>query len=168
MNAMTAFAFTRGVRPANMHETGRRRSLLRKDLTAAFLEEVWSLGQVDACDQMVGVFYEVRHDPGDPWNGRRLTREEFKDRVRKSRAPFPDQRFDVQSMLEDGGRVAVAWTWTATHLGDIPGFPATGAPLKMSGLTIYDFDESGLIAGHWQVSDRLGIFQQLQESRQPG
>jgi len=136
--------------------------MLRKELIAAFLEEVWSKGQVDACDHFVGKSYTVWHDPGDPWNGRRLTLEEFKDRVRKSRAPFPDQRFHVQTLLEDGGRVAAAWAWTATHQGDIPGFPATGRALEMSGLTIYDFDEAGLISGHWQVSDRLGIFQQLQ------
>jgi steroid delta-isomerase-like uncharacterized protein len=137
----------------------------RKELIASFLEEVWSMGQIDACDLFVGATYTVRHDPGDPWNGRCLTREEFKDRVRKSRAPFPDQRFNIESLLEDRGCVSVAWTWTATHQGDLPGFPATGAPLEMSGLTIYDFDESGLIAGHWQVSDRLGIFQQLQNAK---
>jgi steroid delta-isomerase-like uncharacterized protein len=136
--------------------------MLRKELIADFLEQVWSEGLVDACDRFVGTYYAVRHDPGDPWNGRRLTRDEFKDRVRKSRAPFPDQRFHVQSLLEDSGKVAVAWTWTATHLGDFPGFPATGQALQMSGLTIYDFDEAGLISGHWQVSDRLSIFQQLQ------
>lgn len=139
--------------------------MLRKELITAFLEDVWSSGKVDACDHFVGPYYTVRHDPGDPWNGRRLTREEFKDRVRKSRGPFPDQRFHIQSLLEDGGCVAVAWTWTATHQGDVPGFPATGQPLEMSGLTVYDFDEAGLISGHWQVSDRLGIFQQLQGAK---
>ena len=140
----------------------RRMSTLRKEVIATFLEEVWSRGEVDACDLLVGATYTVRHDPGDPWDGRCLTREEFKDRVRMSRAPFPDQRFHIQSLIEDEGKVAVAWTWTATHLGDFPGFPASGRALNMSGLTIYDFDQSGLIAGHWQVSDRLGIFQQLQ------
>ena len=133
-----------------------------KRLLASFLDEVWSQGNVDACDRYVGSYYIVRHDPGDPWDGRQLSREEFKDRVRKSRAPFPDQRFHVQSLMEDDGKVAVAWTWTATHMGNFPGFPATGRPLSMSGLTIYDFDGAGLISGHWQVSDRLGIFQQLQ------
>lgn len=134
----------------------------RKGQLASFLEEVWSLGDIDACDRYVGDQYVIRHDPGDPWNGMTLDREGLKDRVRRSRAPFPDQRFHIQSMLEDGGSVAVAWTWTATHLGDFPGFPATNQPLEMSGLTIYEFDERGLISGHWQVSDRLGIFQQLQ------
>ncbi len=134
----------------------------RKRLLAAFLDDVWSLGDIDACDRYVGASYTIQHDPGDPWDGKTLDRAAFKDRVRQSRAPFPDQRFHVQSMLEDDGRVAVAWTWAATHAGDLPGFPATGRMLKMSGLTIYEFDGDGLLSGHWQVSDRLGIFQQLQ------
>ncbi len=134
----------------------------RKRRLAAFLDEVWSEGRIKACDDYCADTYVVRHDPGDPWEGRTLDREEFKARVAQSRAPFPDQRFHIQSLLEDDGKVAVAWTWTATHRGDIPGFPATGQPLVMSGLTVYDFDESGRIAGHWQVSDRLSIFQQLQ------
>lgn len=127
-----------------------------------FLDAVWSEGRVEACDDLVADTYVIRHDPGDPWEGRTLDREGFKARVRQSRAPFPDQRFHVQALLEDDGKVAVAWTWTATHRGDIPGFPATGEPIAMSGLTVYDFDDSGRIAGHWQVSDRLGIVQQLQ------
>jgi steroid delta-isomerase-like uncharacterized protein len=134
----------------------------RKHFLASFLEDVWSLGDVDACERYVGHCYVIRHDPGDPWNGQVLDREALKDRVRQSRAPFPDQRFHVQSLMEDEGKVAVAWTWTATHAGDIPGFPATGRVLEMSGLTIYDFDDDGLISGHWQVSDRLGIIRQLQ------
>lgn len=141
------------------------RSGQRKQLLTEFLEEVWSRGDIDACDRYVGSTYIVRHDPGDPWDGMTLDRAGFKDRVRQSRAPFPDQRFQVQLLLEDDSKVAVAWTWTATHLGDFPGFPATGRSLAMSGLTIYDFDRSGLISGHWQVSDRLGVFQQLQAER---
>ena len=43
-----------------------------------------------------------------------------------SRAPFPDQRFSIQDLLADGDRVCMTWYWSATHKGDLPGFPATG------------------------------------------
>ncbi|HEX4636713.1 MAG TPA: ester cyclase, partial [Rhizomicrobium sp.] len=78
--------------------------------------------------------------------------------------PFPDQRFTPVSILEDGDAVAIAWMWTASHKGDIAGFAATGARLAMSGLTIYDFDGENRIRGHWQVIDRLGVFQQLAQN----
>src|ERR1700761_8234249 len=135
----------------------------RKKLLADFIEQVWSRGDIAACDDFIGETYTVRHDPGDPWDGQTLSRDGFKERVRTSRAPFPDQRFTLVSMLEDGDAIAIAWTWAATHQGDIPGFAATGARLTMSGLTVYDFDADNRIRGHWQVVDRLGVFQQLSQ-----
>ena len=41
------------------------------------------------------------------------------------------------------------------------GFPPTGRVLRMSGITIYYFDGGGRLTGHWQMVDRLGVFQQL-------
>jgi len=136
----------------------------RKKLLSAFIEEVWSQGRVEACDDYIAESYAIRHDPGDPWDGQTLSREGFKERVRLSRAPCPDQRFTQTSILEDGGSVVIAWTWAALHTGDIAGFAATGARLTMSGLTLYDFDDEDRITGHWQVVDRLGVFQQLTQN----
>jgi steroid delta-isomerase-like uncharacterized protein len=139
----------------------------RKKLLTSFIEEVWSQGDIEACDDFLGETYAIRHDPGDPWDGQTLNRDGFKERVRFSRAPCPDQRFTIVSIFEDGDSVAIAWTWEATHKGDIAGFAATGARLTMSGLTVYDFDAENRIRGHWQVVDRLGVFQQLSENAGP-
>ena len=62
----------------------------RKKLLSAFIEEVWSQGRVEACDDYIAESYAIRHDPGDPWDGQTLSREGFKERVRLSRAPCPD------------------------------------------------------------------------------
>ena len=133
----------------------------RKKLLTKFIEEVWSQGRIESCDVFVGDTYTIRHDPGDPWDGQTLSREGFKERVRISRGPFPDQRFTLVSVLEEGTSVVIAWTWAGSHKGEIAGFAPTGTRLTMSGLTIYDFDEENRILGHWQVADRLGVFQQL-------
>ena len=133
----------------------------RKKLLASFIEEVWSQGRSEACDDFIGENYTIRHDPGDPWDGQTLRRDRFKERVRISRAPFPHQRFTLVSILEEGDVVVIAWTWTGSHKADIAGFAATGARLTMSGMTLYDFDAEKRIRGHWQVADRLGVFQQL-------
>jgi len=92
----------------------------RKNVLAQFIKEVWSEGNVDACDIYVADSYSIHHDPGDPWHGRKLSRAEFKERVRLSRAPFPDQRFELQEVLADGSTVAATWLWTGTHKGDFP------------------------------------------------
>jgi len=140
----------------------------RKKLLALFIEEVWSQGRIEACDDFIGETYAVRHDPGDRWDGQVLSRDSFKERVRLSRAPCPDQRFAIVSILEDGEAVAIAWTWTATHQGEIGGFAPTGKRLTMSGLTVYDFDAENRIRGHWQLVDRLGVFQQLNRNAAAG
>jgi predicted ester cyclase len=82
--------------------------------------------------------------------------------LRISRAPFPDQRFDIQDLVVEGNTAIMTWLWSATHKGDIPGFPATGNNIKISGATVYYFDGSRL-TGHWQTADRLGVYMQLRQ-----
>ncbi|WP_117195441.1 ester cyclase [Rhizobium terrae] len=134
----------------------------RMSLLQEFLDRVWSAGEIDQCDRFLARQYTIRHDPGDPWDGRTLDLDRFKERVRISRAPFPDQKFDVQQWFENDQGIAVTWLWSATHRGDIPGFPASGRTITMSGATVYHFDADDRLTGHWQVTDRLGIYRQLQ------
>lgn len=131
-----------------------------KELLSRFIEDVWNGGAIDAVDRYLGEGYTIHHDPGDPWHGRFLTLAQFKDRVRVARAPFPDQRFDLHQLFEDGGAVVATWHWSGTHTGELNGFPPSGKQIKMSGATVYYF-EAERITGHWQTIDRLGGFQQL-------
>lgn len=136
----------------------------RKEQLAAFIRQVWDQGETDAADGYLAETYTIHHDPGDPWDGQVLDRDGFKDRVRKSRAAFPDQRFAIQGLFADGDHVVMTWLWQATHLGDLPGFPATGRTIHMSGATVYMFDSNDHLTGHWQITDRLGVYQQLQRA----
>jgi predicted ester cyclase len=47
----------------------------------------------------------------------------------------------------------------------MPGFPASGKQIRMSGATVYFFDGER-ISGHWQITDRLGVYQQLRQANQ--
>ena len=71
----------------------------------------------------------------------------------------------IHGLFEDGDAVVMTWLWAATHLGDIPGFPATGKRIHMSGATVY-FLENGRFTGHWQITDRLGVYAQLRQAQQ--
>lgn len=133
------------------------------DTPRRFIEAVWNQGDSEAADRYLAPRYTIHHDPGDPWDGRELDLAGFKERARISRAPFPDQRFTIRDLTAQGDRVIIAWHWQATHLGEFPGFPATGQTLRMSGATVYHF-EGGRITGHWQVTDRLGVYLQLQQA----
>ncbi|MFZ5668811.1 MAG: ester cyclase [Pseudomonadota bacterium] len=136
----------------------------RKQRLANFTRQVWDEGDADAADAYVAATYTIHHDPGDPWEGRVLDLVGFKDRVRRSRAAFPDQRFDIQRLAADGDSIVMTWLWAATHSGDLPGFPASGKVIRMSGATVYDFDSEERLTGHWQITDRLGVYQQLQRN----
>ncbi|OYU71352.1 MAG: hypothetical protein CFE28_15945 [Alphaproteobacteria bacterium PA2] len=127
----------------------------------AFFADVWNGGDVAACDRYLAPQYAILSDPGDPWDGQILSVEGFKARMTTSRAPFPEQCFHIETLLEAGDDVMVSWTWTGTHLGDLPGFPASGREFTLKGMTHYVF-EAGRIRGHWQVVDRLGLVTQLQ------
>jgi steroid delta-isomerase-like uncharacterized protein len=127
-----------------------------------FIEAVWNAGDVEAADRYVAPWYTIHHDPGDPWDRQELSLEEYKQRVRVSRAPFPDQRFRIHGLVADADRVVMTWHWNATHQGDIPGFPATGNTIRMSGATVY-YIENGRFTGHWQIIDRLGVYAQLRQ-----
>lgn len=140
-----------------MMESGKSSN---KQTLTDFLKDVWTDGKVEAVDQYLSDTYYIHNDPGDPWDGQKLSIEGFKDRLIQSRAMAPDQVFCVKKMIEEGDEIAAAWTWSGTHLGDIPGIPATGRKITMSGLTIYEFNR-GRLSGHWQVADRLSVFQQL-------
>jgi steroid delta-isomerase-like uncharacterized protein len=140
----------------------------RKERLVSFIRQVWDEGDAEAADAYLGESYTIHHDPGDPWEGAVLDLYRFKDRVRTSREAFPDQQFAIQQLFEDGDSVVMTWLWVATHAGDLPGFPATGETLRMSGATVYNFDAQDRLTGHWQIADRLGLYQQLQRNIKVG
>jgi len=127
-----------------------------------FIQEVWNEGNIEAADKYVAPQYTIHHDPGDPWDKQCLNLEEYKERVRISRAPFPDQHFTVNELFHDGNAVIATWTWSGTHKGDIPGFKVTNKRITMSGITVY-YIEGERFTGHWQIVDRLGVYQQLRQ-----
>lgn len=131
-----------------------------KTLLARFMENIWNRGDTPAIPDYIASSYTIRHDPGDPWHGQTLNREGFAERLEASRAPFPDQRFVITEMVADEARVLVIWRWTGTHRGEVAGIPPTGRLITMTGMTVY-YIEDGLLTGHWQEIDRLGVFRQL-------
>ena len=140
------------VLPVQMNDTP---AILRE-----FLERVWNRGELDAIDLFVAPAYTIHTDPGDPWSGRTLDREEFKRRLVESKTPFPDLRFHLGEIVAVRSRVVVSWRMTGTHTGEMGEVPASGRPIDVEGMTIYYF-EGRRVSGHRQVVDRLSVLQQL-------
>jgi steroid delta-isomerase-like uncharacterized protein len=66
----------------------------------------------------------------------------------------------IRDMFSAGDRVAVRWTGTGTHVGDINGIPATGAAIHVEAISIHRL-RGGKIAETWEVWDTLGFLQQV-------
>lgn len=100
-----------------------------------FMKEVWNNGDFTNLGDYVARTYEIRHDPGDPWDGKTLDADEFKVRVMYSRNAFPDLHFNLHEMISETDKVAVRWTMSGTHQGDLPQLPATGKQFSITGMT---------------------------------
>ena len=96
-----------------------------KETLVSFIESVWNYGDVHAVDAFLADTYTIHHDPGDPWHKQTLSIDDFKERVRISRAPFPDQKFYIQTLVAEVDIVTMTWLWEGTHTESNTGFEAS-------------------------------------------
>lgn len=84
-----------------------------------------------------------------------------------TRAAFPDMRYTLDALIAEGETVAVFYTWTGTHTGELGGIPATGRSVTAMGAMACRV-AGGRIVEEWDVDDRLGVMQQLGLLPTPG
>ncbi len=132
-------------------------------VVVALYDRVWTRGAYREIAELVAPSYVIHDDPGDPWEGQTLDRRGYRERVKATRAAFPDLVFSVHETVAARDRVSVRWSAEGTHAGDLRGLPATGRRLRFAGQTIYE-TRDGQVAGHWQVIDRLGFVERLRTS----
>jgi steroid delta-isomerase-like uncharacterized protein len=76
------------------------------------------------------------------------------------RRGFPDLELLIDDMFGDRDRVATAFTFTGTHLGELMGVPATGKRVSVHG-TMHSRVEGGRIVEEWELLDLATMYQQL-------
>jgi predicted ester cyclase len=74
---------------------------------------------------------------------------------------FPDYREDVEMLVAEGDLVAWRSVGSATHLGPIGPFPATGRRTSFVIIGMHRFDAEGKIAETWTSWDNMAILRQL-------
>jgi predicted ester cyclase len=80
--------------------------------------------------------------------------------VDELRAGFPDVHFTVEDLVAEGDRVAVRWSWQATHTGTFRKLAPSGRRVTNTGMAIYLL-EGGKVRQVWLLTDRLGVLQQV-------
>lgn len=73
---------------------------------------------------------------------------------------FPDLTLSIEDMFGAGERVATAFTFSGTHLGELMGVPATGKRVAVRG-TIHSRTRGGRIVEEFELLDLATMYQQL-------
>jgi steroid delta-isomerase-like uncharacterized protein len=127
------------------------------------IEEFANQGNFAAIDELVDPAY-VFHAPGLPeLHGR----EGFTQMVMLQRTAFPDLHFTIEDMMGEGETVVTRFTARGTHRGELMGIPPTGKQVTFPGILISRIT-NGKIVEEWEVSDDLGMLQQLGVVPPPG
>ncbi|MEZ4768952.1 MAG: ester cyclase [Caldilineales bacterium] len=75
-------------------------------------------------------------------------------------AGFPDATILIDTLVEEGDRVACLYTMEATHRGEFNGIPATGKPVRVSGISILRF-AGGKCVERWSEMNLMSLLQQI-------
>jgi steroid delta-isomerase-like uncharacterized protein len=127
-----------------------------KALTQRFYTEVFNKGDLDALDELVDDgFVEHEEFPDIPPG-----KEGLKVFVTTTRTAFPDLRFDVEAMVEEGDEVWVHGVMRGTHQGDFMGVPATGRSIEVATIDRIRIRNDKAVE-HWGVTDTAAMMQQL-------
>jgi steroid delta-isomerase-like uncharacterized protein len=75
-------------------------------------------------------------------------------------AATSDLRLDIHETFGDGERLAVRYTVTGTHNGELMGIPPTGRELSITGITVMHF-EDGRVIERWDSDDSAEVLSRL-------
>ena len=76
-------------------------------------------------------------------------------------AAFPDVRMDAEDIIDSDDTAWARIRITGTNGGEFMGMPATGKPVDFQAVDIVRFNDEGVAAEHWGVTDTMTMMQQL-------
>ena len=121
----------------------------------AVYDEAVNKGNLDAIDAFFDASYTDHGPLGDSTG-----LDAFKAMLSQWRQAFPDVRSTYSDVIQVGDRAAWRSTMTGTHLGDLPGIPATGKRVELHSIDM-GTARDGRAYEHWTAMDRLALLEQL-------
>ena len=128
-----------------------------KSLVARIADDIWNRGELTVVDEVMlpDARYHGPHMPNGTGD-----RENWRQAIAMYRAALPDSHVVFDELIESGDTIVGRWSATGTQTGLLPGVPATGKQIGITGISIYRF-RGGRIAEVWEQLDLLGMWQQL-------
>jgi predicted ester cyclase len=93
--------------------------------------------------------------------------KELKKRASEHGTAFPDTHITINDIIVEGNKAAMRYTVTCTHKAELMGIPATNKKLTMPVIEIDRFAGAKIVEA-WEMSDTLGMMQQLGLVPKPG
>jgi predicted ester cyclase len=121
-----------------------------------FFETYGKQHDVEGCDPLFAESMTVSTTAGPG----ALDKQGYKQLGYVFLAGFPDMNVEVLEQYEVGDRVITCVEWSGTHTGALMSIPPTGRSFRSTAIFI-DRISGGLIAERREVSDMLGMMQQL-------
>jgi predicted ester cyclase len=119
-------------------------------------EDFFNRRDVTAVDRYVSPAYTLRTaEEGSPSG-----REAIKAYIAAYLDGFPDLHISIDQLLAVGDKVVGVFTFTGTHTGPLFGVAPTGRTISVRQIAIYRM-ESGQVVDEWEISDQLGLMQQI-------
>ncbi|UZR99704.1 ester cyclase [Chondrinema litorale] len=110
-------------------------------------DELLNKGNLDFADQ---VFAKEYRGAGP---------DVIKKKVTNLRQAFPDLQVSIEPIIVDGKRTAWLRTHTGTHQGEFAGYAPTGMKVTWETMVISEYDEDGMVAKEWGVSNIIEVLQ---------
>jgi steroid delta-isomerase-like uncharacterized protein len=86
--------------------------------------------------------------------------EGLKNKELQYKNGFPNKQVSIDEIFGSEEKVVVRWTTQGTHKGEFKGVAPTNRNIKMSGISVYEFD-GGKISFIYQNWDRITLFEQI-------
>ncbi len=124
-----------------------------KTVARTFFEEVLGQGKLERYSESHTADFVAHSAERD------YTLAEDLAAARDERTALPDMQLAVKHMVAEGDLVVVHWTMWGTNTQPGWGLPATGKPIKISGMTLFRF-KAGKISEEWNGWNRLSVLKQ--------
>ncbi len=125
-------------------------------LVRRLLDQVWNRGDWMVADELLAPDL-IDHTP---FPGQTPGREGYKRGMAQVRTAASNFRLTVEDMLAEGDRVVTRWVACGIHTGALFGIPATGQPVRVTGMTVVRI-AGGQIVEQWMNWDAFGLLKQL-------
>jgi len=127
----------------------------QKQMVVRWFEEVWNQGREETIDELLSadcVIHDGESDARGP--------EGFKPFFERMRKSFSQINVTCHESITEGDRTCLRWSATMLHTGNGLGVPATGKPVRISGMSMMRF-ANGRFAEAWQNWDALEMMEQI-------